>query len=367
MGCPAVTDCATLLILFWIHRRVHHRRKEKELLLLNNRMLQSQQNMLMSAWPKTTLVCLLMSILTLGSCVTAGIRPTIRHNLQPAPGPTKILAVYMPWFGDPSHINVGYSSQDPRVLRRQIEEARNVGISAFLVDWYGDRRPFLDKSYQLLQRAAKENHFQVALMYNEEENNTENSTEDAIAALSKAYSAYIGPGAPDREAYLTYNGRPVIVIFPKGGHTNWNLLRQSVNSWSVPPLLFYKDQPPAEFAAAFDGYYAWVHPSDKGWSPDGSDWGQQYLESFYKNMKGNNPSKITMGAAWPGFDDTKAPWSLNRHMDARCGKTLEETLQLYHRYYDSSAPLPFLLIETWNDYEEGTAIEHSKFENCSTK
>jgi hypothetical protein len=44
-------------------------------------------------------------------------------------------------------------------------------------------------------------------------------------------------------------------------------------------------------------------------------------------------------------------------MDQRCGKTFEDTLAIYHRYYDESNPLPYLLIATWNDYEEGTAIE----------
>jgi hypothetical protein len=44
-------------------------------------------------------------------------------------------------------------------------------------------------------------------------------------------------------------------------------------------------------------------------------------------------------------------------MDARCGKTFEDTLKMYRRYYDDSHPLPFLMIATWNDYEEGTAIE----------
>jgi hypothetical protein len=27
--------------------------------------------------------------------------------------------------------------------------------------------------------------------------------------------------------------------------------------------------------------------------------------------------------------------------------------------------LPFLLIETWNDYEEGTAVERASFTNCN--
>jgi len=51
--------------------------------------------------------------------------------------PPKILAAYMPWFGDPRHLDVGYSSHDPDVIRRQIDEAVSMGISGFAVDWNG--------------------------------------------------------------------------------------------------------------------------------------------------------------------------------------------------------------------------------------
>jgi len=129
-----------------------------------------------------------------------------------------------------------------------------------------------------------------------------------------------------------------------------------VNGWESPPWLIYKDEPPPKYNQDLDGQYAWVHP-DHGWAPDGSDWGRKYLERFYLKMKTKYPNKIAVGAAWPGFNDTKASWSLNRQMDSRCGKTFEDTLSMFRRYYDESHPLPFLLIATWNDYEEGTAIE----------
>ena len=58
-----------------------------------------------------------------------------------------------------------------------------------------------------------------------------------------------------------------------------------------------------------------------------------------------------------GFNDTKASWSLNRHIDARCGQTFEDTLRLFDENDEPSHPIPFILIATWNDYEEGTAIE----------
>lgn len=313
---------------------------------------------------KILLIPLVGLVVMVNGCQRQAAHQDLARQLQAPDRSTKVLAVYMPWFGDGSHEDVGYSSQDPKVLRRQIEQARSLGISAFVVDWYGDRQPFLDRSFALLQQAAGETGFQVALMYNEAEDGDAEASDDALQALDKAYRDYFGPQAPNRNAYLTYDGRPVIFVFPKQGHADWSRIRQHVDAWPTPPLLFYKDQPKPEFASVFDGYYAWVHPGPEGWAADGSNWGKQYLEAFYSTMRENHPDKISVGAAWPGFDDREARWSLNRHMDNRCGKTLDDTLRLYRRYYDDAHPLPFLLIETWNDYEEGTAIERPKSATC---
>jgi hypothetical protein len=304
---------------------------------------------------------LLLLLIVIGSflpsgCNQASMRRVVEKNVPRGDEYPKIIADYQPWFGDPNHINVGYNSQDPAVLRKQIEEAKNLGIYAFAVDWYGDRHPFLDRSYALMQEIASKVDFHVALMYDETEEDNGHATEDALSAFDKAYKSYIGPRAAGRSAYLTYQGRPVIFIFPKRGNTDWAQVRKLVNTWDAPPWLIYKDDPPAKYSNDFDGQYAWIHPSHE-WTPDGSDWGEKYLQDFYIKMKTKYPDKIAVGAAWPGFDDSKASWSLNRRMNARCGKTFEDTLRMFHRYYDDSHPLPFLMIATWNDYEEGTAIE----------
>ena len=68
--------------------------------------------------------------------------PISLQGMGPSP---KILADYQPWFGSTGHINVGYSTLDPAVLRKQIQKAREMGIYAFAIDWYGDRRPFEDR------------------------------------------------------------------------------------------------------------------------------------------------------------------------------------------------------------------------------
>jgi hypothetical protein len=282
----------------------------------------------------------------------------------PAPMPT-LLAVYMPWFGDHTHMSVGYTSDNPSVLRKQIQKARSTGIAAFVVDWYGDSAPYSDHNFALLQKVASKNHFQVALLYNEPEDEDAEATDGAIAAFDKAYKSYIGPSAKYRDAYFTYQGRPVIFIFPKQGHVDWNRVTQHCSDWAAAPLLIYKDEAPANFANDFAGSYPWVQPGAGGWAADGSNWGEQYLQNFYKMMKEKHPDKIAIGGAWPGFDDSAAKWGLNRHMQAGCGKTFDETLHLYARFHNSSNPLPFLLIETWNDYEEGTAIERGIASGCT--
>ena len=296
----------------------------------------------------------ILLIMQTSGCYHGTVRP-VRQEMQGLPGAPRILADYQPWFGDPEHMNVGYSTQDPAVLHKQIQEAKSMGIYAFAVDWYGERLPFEDHSYALLQQVANEDHFRVCLMYDETQEDNGHATDDALEAFDKAYRAYIGPNAPGYEAYVTYQGRPVIFIFPKRGHTDWGRVREAVNQWEHPPILIYKDDPPKQYDQDFDGYYAWIHPG-RAWDPHGADWGKDYLEKFYDKMK-EHPGKVVVGGVWPGFNDTKASWTLNRHMDRRCGQTFEDTLKIFHHYDDPEHPMPFMLIATWNDYEEGTQIE----------
>ena len=263
----------------------------------------------------------------------------------------QIVATYEAWFGHPKHISVGYSSHDPVVIRKQIRHAKAVGISAFVVDWYGYRQPFIDRSYALLQTTAAQQKFHVAMMYDETDEE-DGATDETIEDFKMFHDTYLSPDAPGHQAYLTYNGRPMIFIFPTSGHTDWNRVRAVVNKWNPQPLLIYENEP-GPYVNAFDGFYAWI----EGWSADGSNWGEQYLKDFYHTMQSKYPDKIAVGGAWVGFDDSKAAWGTNRHISERCGETFADTFNLWRKYYPPDHPLPFLMIETWNDYEEGTAIE----------
>ncbi len=301
------------------------------------------------------------SLVLLTACPKADLHRTLTKNFQAPQGGPILLAAYQPWFGQPTHISVGYSTQDPVVVQGQIEKAKDLGIVGFVVNWYGARKEFEDRSYAVVQQEAERGDFQVAIMYDEDTSLPSQTTDAVIADLQYAYDHYFGPRANiARKAYLRYNGRPVVFIFPKNGSTDWKRVRQATGGWEDPPLLIYKDIAP-RYADSFDGFYAWVSPGSRGWAADGSNWGEQYLDNFYSTMSAKYPDKIAVGAAWPGFDDARAAWKQDRRMNARCGKTLADSLRLFRRYYNDARPLPFLMIDTWNDYEEGTAIERGTF------
>ena len=288
----------------------------------------------------------------------------LRSDVTAPEGSPQIIAAYQPWFGRSGHMNVGYNSQDTNVLTDQVEHAKDLNIKAFVVNWYGPSHDFEDRSYALLQRIAAGNDFKTAIMYDESVDDPGQATNQAISDLQYAYDRYVGPHASmPSSAYLTYNGRPMIFVFPKSGDTDWSRVKQAVSGWEQPPILLYEDQDPKNWGA-FDGYYAWVSPGNRGWAKDGSNWGRKYLDNFYSNMA-RQPDKIAVGGAWPGFDDSKAEWGQGRKMDYRCGKTLEDSLNMYKRHFPADHPLPFLMIVTWNDYEEGTAIERG-IANCGT-
>lgn len=298
---------------------------------------------------------LLLSLLPHG-CSAPGSTQAVQLKYKAKGNSPEVLALYEAWFGQPNHISIDYSSNDPAVIRRQIHEAKAMGISAFVVDWFGDRQPFIDQSYALMQKTAAKRKFHVAMMY-DEANEEDGATDEAIADFTMFHDAYLSSKSPGHEAYLTYQGHPVIFIFPEGGHTDWDKVRAVVNKWNPAPLLIDENLP-GKYADAFDGFYPWINPGPKGWATDGSNWGEQYLNDFYRTMVSKYSDKIIVGGAWAIFDDRKASWSLNRHISARCGQTYQDTFNFWRKYVPAGQVIPFVMIETWNDYEEGSAIEH---------
>ena len=89
-----------------------------------------------------------------------------------------------------------------------------------------------------------------------------------------------------------------------------------------------------------------------------------YLDNLYSAGL-THPSQLTVGVIYKGFDDNDASWSGHRVMAQQCGQVLLKTANEISKYFGGSNPeIPYVQIATWNDYEEGTAVEDG-IDNCT--
>lgn len=303
--------------------------------------------------------------------------------------PPLVLAEYQAWFGLPSHIAVKmngspYTSTSPSVITKQIQSAKAMGIGGFVVDWYGPPvagflnnadRGFIDKATSEMITQAGSSGFRVALMYDEGAvsgsgiTNTISYTNIVLNDLLYA-KQYFSMTAYLRMTTTTgITNAPAIFVFPYDNvdpYIDWAYIRnQLTTSLGIPVILLDKDPKPWDptHINNFNGFYAWVQPANTGWKTDGTEWGKDYLYWFYHDTMNTitYSNKIAIGGVWPGFDDSLASWGSHRYMGRRCGQTWRDTWGLTPTYTVTSI-LPFVMIETWNDFEEGTFVEGTDIE-----
>jgi len=278
----------------------------------------------------------------------------IRSLLYPGSN-TRIFTRYMPWFGDPKHHDVGYRSDDREQVRRQIADMISRGIQGAIVDWYGPDSGAKNESTMLLIKEAEQHNFEFAVSEDagalgDCEKRGCNVTDQLIHDLK--YAADHFESSP---AYIRFNRHPAVFFFGLEKYPiDWKRVRHSL---PLAPLFFFRNS--GSFANDdADGAYSWIAPETA--SP-ADPMALQYLERFYS--KAQQSSKIAMGSAYKGFDDSDASWGKGRVIDQRCGQTWLSTFEVAGRFYSASHQLPALIIPTWNDYEEGTEIE-TGIDNC---
>jgi len=321
----------------------------------------------------TTLQTAASAQTSLGESFLLNSESTIRRtDWGSVPEFTGTLAAFQAWFGLDSHIKPPpYVSTDTTVISGQIVAALAQGIDGFVVDWYGPKtgapndedREFIDKVTTKLLQQSEGQGFHVALMYDE-------GTVLAAEALTTAYTTRVISDLLYAKQYFTMSSylrvledRPTLFVFPYDTvdpYIDWAEVR---NQLDITVALFDKDPDPYDpvHDAQFDGFFAWVQPAASGWLTDGTEWGGEYLRWFYDTMA-SPPyvDKVAIGGVWPGFDDTLASWGEGRYMWRRCGQTWRNTWGIATEYNP-----PIVMIDTWNDFEEGTDIEYGTGE-CLT-
>ena len=275
------------------------------------------------------------------------------------PGATTALYVhYMPWFGPSNHMNVGYSSNDPNQIRRQVDDMLSRGITGAIVDWYGPNKTWNNTTTLLLMAEAQLRNGQFTFAVTEDKGalqacaNTSGCdiSQQLITDLTYAYNTFeLSP------AYAQIDGRPLLFFFDVDRYTiDWPTVTASIPG---NPLLIFGNS--GGFTHSFtSGSYAWIiiDPANP------NNWNASYLDNFY-NAALKHSAAHAFATAYKGFNDTLASWGQSRIMNQNCGQTWLNTFQEIGKYYSSAQQLESLQIVTWNDYEEGSPLE-TGIETC---
>jgi len=178
-------------------------------------------------------------------------------------------------------------------------------------------------------------------------NSSSNPTQKTIDDLKYAWSAFM-----QSPAYMRRDGRPVVFFF---GFDGAGIDMAKVKS-AVPgdPIFVFRNSG-AFSTTASDGAFAWLATKTTDYATYMS---LGYLDNFYKTAL-RYPNQLNFGSGFKGFDDTIASWSPagGRHILQFCGQTWLQSMSEASIYYSGSNQLENLQLVTWNDYEEGTALE----------
>ena len=270
---------------------------------------------------------------------------------------TKVFAAWQPWFGSPSHINVGYRSDDPAQVHRQVEDMISRGISGAIIDWFGPNVDILSAASILMQKEAEAHSgFEFAIMedsgalFNAAVSNGCDVTSQLISDLKFINSQFV-----PSPAYTHVNGKAVIFMF---GVSQFFIDFQRVLA-ALPAnnLLVFRGAEGLQQSYA-GGAFQWVDIN----TTDAFDMQIAALDGFYSAAQ--TAGRPITGAAYKGFDDAQALFGTNRQIHHQCGQTWLDTFHETGKFFSAGHQLATLQIVTWNDYEEGTEIE-SGIDGCT--
>jgi PKD domain len=295
---------------------------------------------------------------TNGNAGAGNVSKVATNSLLYGGSNTKVYVTWLGWFGRPDHMTVGYNSGSAAQVHAQVADMVSRGIQGAIAAWYGPGTASIDNATMLLKHEAEaqSGKFEFAIMEDvgalgaAAMANGCNVTNQVISDLG-----YIQTQYESSPAYMRMNGSPVVFFFDVDSYyIDWNRV---VASAPGNPLLIFRGNNGFTRALS-NGGFSWVNiQSSNPFDPE-----LNLQDSFYQAAQ-QATQRLAFGSVFKGFNDTLASWGTNRVIDQNCAQTWLETFSEIGNFYSSARQLPAIQIATWNDYEEGTAIEPG-IDNC---
>jgi len=307
-----------------------------------------------------------VTTVTNGQCVDNGdlrasniSKVNIHTMLSPSQQSAKIYTTYIPYWVHGTHPNIGYSSQDPNQVAKEITDLTSRGFDGVLVDWYGPGSYEEGATEILKPQLEQQNALRFALMIDQGAiewfscypNCTATQALLNLITFARQQGYFSSPAA-----IRNSDGKTIVSQF---GMEAYNISWTTIESQN-PDLEWIFENAGAFSSPYTVGAYGWLSPKDplqQGY--EGLDYTQYFLQ-----IAAQHPSKLNWASAWKGFNDVVASWAPpgGRHIQQLCGKTWVDSWGAVRSY---TGRLDAVQVVTWHDYEEGTEIQ-TGIDNCLT-
>jgi hypothetical protein len=263
-------------------------------------------------------------------------------------GKAQIASHYYPLTGP-------YDSRDVSLLAYQAALMKMAGIDGVIFDWYGVRDALdykvIHEATLVMVEALKKAGLKFLVCY--EDQSIAHIIEGAFITKAEGLDeaknvfTWMQENWFTDEAYIQYEGRPVVLCF---GPQYF----QTKNEWET----IFSGTNPRPYFLDLDNRTTWADGS-YNWPPMWASSGAKltiarlvsYLNSFYDKQI-NAP--FLVATAFPGFHDIYAQTGGKSYgfLDYAAGETFKLTYTAAEQAYPA-----IIQIATWNDYGEGTIIE----------
>jgi len=271
-----------------------------------------------------------------------------------ADNPPLVLAFYYAWFdentwtsGLPADLPAQpYRSANPATIERQVTQAQNAGINAFVQSWYGPQveNNQTETNFSVLLDIAARHNFQAAVDVEVMAPFFPNA-----ASVQKALATLMTTRV-NHPAYLRYRGKPVIFFWrqQRFDAATWAAIRTAVdpdrNAWWIAEGL------DLSYLDVFDG----LHLYSIAWADNPAAELNKWPPRIQKVENRLGVDKLWVATVMPGYNDLKLGRADSFVRARNNGEFYRQTWNAAR----ASKP-DMLIITSFNEWLEGTQIEPS--------
>lgn len=283
--------------------------------------------------------------------------------------PPLVLAFYYNWYDEqtwdlsrlPDLPIIKYASRDPNIMAHHIQQAKSIGIDAFVVSWWGPGNQ-TDDNFKVMLGLARQANFQLAVDF-EVNSPFYRSKHDMVQALKYLMSTYIHHPAylsavvsPNRSSDCGVlpsqvrncgNSKPVIFFWRQQLYSvdEWQAIRNEVDP--ERRTVWIEEGTNETYLRVFDGHHLYMIAWAKNPYTE--------LNKWPRRIRNFGADKIWVATVNPGADNRKVPTQPEKVVrDRENGNYYRETWRAAFSTYPD-----WIIITSWNEWPEGTMIEPS--------